>query len=65
MRPKHCYNGSKIIEWKANPEKYHLLIHNTKESLQIKIGNETVSKSKYEKLLGVKVDRELNFTEHV
>ena len=50
---------------KANPDKYHLLINNTKESFQIKIGNETVSNSKYEKLLGVKVDHELNFNEHV
>ena len=37
---------------KANPAKYHLLINNTKESFQIKIGNETVSNNKYEKLLG-------------
>ena len=29
------------------------------------IGNETVSNSKYEKFLGVKVDRKLNFNEHV
>ena len=50
---------------KANPDKYHLLINNTKESFQIKIGNETVSNSKYEKLRGVKVDHELNFHEHV
>ena len=50
---------------KANPDKYHLLINNTKESFQIKIGNETVSNSKYEKLLGVKIDHELNFNEHV
>ena len=41
---------------KANPEKYHLLINNTKENFQVKIGNKTVSNSKYEKLLGVKVD---------
>ena len=40
---------------KANPDKYHLLINNTKESFQIKIGNETFSNSKYEKLLGFKV----------
>ena len=45
---------------KTNPDKYHLLINNTKESFQIKIGNETPSNSKYEKLLGVKVDHELN-----
>ena len=60
-----------LLQWfkdnrvKANPDKYHLLINNTKESFQIKIGNETVSNSKYEKLLGVKIDHELNFSEHV
>ena len=49
-----------LLQWfkdnrmKANPDKYHLLINNTKESFQIKIGNETVSNSKYEKLLGLK-----------
>ena len=59
-----------LLQWfknnrlKANPDKYHLLINNTKESFQIKIGNETVSNSKYEKLLGVKIDDELNFNEH-
>ena len=47
---------------KANPDKYHLLINNTKGSFQI---NETVSDSKYEKLLEVKVDHELYFNEHV
>ena len=49
----------------AYPDKYHLLISNTKESFQIKIGNETVSNSKYEKLLGVKADHELKFNKHV
>ena len=44
---------------KANPDKYHLLINNIKESFQIKIDNETVSNRKYEKLLGIKVDHEL------
>ena len=39
---------------KGNPDKYHLLINNTKENFQVKIGNETVSNSKYEKLLGLK-----------
>ena len=60
-----------LLQWfkdnrlKANTVKHHLLINNTKESFQIKIGNETVSNSKYEKLLGVKVDHELNSNEHV
>ena len=40
-------------------------MNNTKESFQTKIGNETVGNSKYEKLLEVKVDHELNFNEHV
>ena len=37
-----------LLQWfkdnrmKANPDKCHLLINNTKESFQIKIGNETV-----------------------
>ena len=41
-----------LLKWfkdnkmKANPDKYHLLINNTKESFQIKTGNETVSNSK-------------------
>ena len=50
---------------KVNPDKYHLLINNTKESFQIKISNETVNNSKYEKLQGFKVDHELNFNEHI
>ena len=60
-----------LLQWfkdnrmKANPGKYHLLINNTKESFQIRIGNETVSNSKYEKFLEVKVDHELSFNEHV
>ena len=60
-----------LLQWlkdnriKANSDKYHLLINITKESYQIKIGNEIDSNSKYEKLLGVKTDHELNFNEHV
>ena len=60
-----------LLQWfkdyrmKANPDNYHLIINNTKEIFQIKNGNETVRRSKYEKLLRVKVDHELNFNEHV
>ena len=41
--------AERLLQWfkdnrmKANPDKCHLLIINTKESFQIKIGNETVS----------------------
>ena len=60
-----------LLQWikdnrmKAKPDNYHLLINNTKESFQIKIGNETVNNNKYEKLSGVKVDHELNFNKQV
>ena len=50
---------------KTKPNRYLLLISNTKESFQIKFGNKTVSNNKYEKLLGVKIDHEFNFNEHV
>ena len=50
---------------KVSPDKYHLLLNNIKESFHIKTGNETVNDSKYNKLLGVKVDHELNFNERV
>ena len=39
---------------KANHDKHHLRINNTKKCFQIKIGNETVAKNKCEKLLGTK-----------
>ena len=39
---------------KATPDKQNLLMNNNKESFPIKVGNETVTNSKYEKLLGVK-----------
>ena len=63
--------AEQLLQWfkdnriKANPGKYRFLINNQKESFEIKIGNETVSNSKYEKLLGVKIDHELSFNEHV
>ena len=50
---------------KANADNYHLLISNLKESFLTNIVNETISNNKYEKLLGVKVDHELNINEHV
>ena len=50
---------------RANPEKYDLLINNSTGWFQIKIGNETVTNSKYDKLLGIKIDPELNVNNHV
>ena len=59
-----------MLQWfkdsriKTNPEKYQLLVNN-KKSFQIKIGNKTITNIKCEKLLGFKIDHELNFSEHV
>ena len=58
MRAETLSQWFKDNRMKANPDKYHLLINSTKKSFQIKIDNETVSNSKYEKLLEVKVDQE-------
>ena len=66
-----CFYNQTLLQWfkdnrmKENRDKYRLLINNAKKSFQIKIGNETVSNSKYERLLGVKVYHELNFIEHI
>ena len=32
---------------------------------KIKVGNETISRSKCKKLLGIKIDSQLNFKEHI
>ena len=49
---------------KANPGKYHLLLSGS-DSSKITIGNKTVSSSKCGKLLGIKIDSNLNFKEHI
>ena len=46
-----CFKDDRM---KATPDKYNLLMNNNKESFPIKVGNETVTNSKYKKLLGVK-----------
>ena len=49
---------------KVNPGKYHLLLSGNNSS-KIAVGNETISSSKCEKLLGMKIDSSLNFREHI
>ena len=49
---------------KANPGKYHLLLSGN-DSSKIKIGDKTICSSKCEKLLGMKIDNNLNFKEHI
>ena len=49
---------------KANPGKYQLLLSGN-DSSKITVGNETISHSKCEQLLGIKIDSHLNFKEHI
>ena len=62
--------GNTLLKWfndnsmKANPGKYHLLLSGS-DSSKITIGNKTISSSKCEKLLGIKIDNNLNFKEHI
>ena len=62
--------GNTLLNWfkdysmKANPGKYHLFLSGN-DSSKITNGNETISSSKCEKLLGIKIDSHLNFKEHI
>ena len=51
-------------EMKANADKCHLIL-NCSDRKQIKINNETVKSSNYEKLLGIQIDKKLTFNKHV
>ena len=66
------YKRFLAIEWlennsmKLNDDKCHLLISGHKyENLWEQIGNDKILESKTQKLLGVKINRTLNFDEHV
>ena len=48
----------------ANTCKSHFLV-NKKDEVTIRIGDTEILKSEYEKLLGIKVDRKLNFYEYL
>ena len=51
---------------KLNEDKCHFIIAaNTNEHLWINIGNEMIWESKAEKLLGITIDKNLNFTNHL
>ena len=65
-------NDSKILlTWisnnglKANLDKFHLTLNNPDERYFIKIQNFQIFNSKCKKLLGIKIDGSLSFTEHV
>ena len=48
---------------KANPDKFHLVLNNPDDKHSINIQNFPIFHSKCEKLLGIKIDNSLSFTE--
>ena len=65
-------NDSKaLLKWlannglKANPDKFHLILSNPDDKYAIEIQDFKIINSKCEKLLGVKIDNNLSFQEHV
>ena len=46
-------------------EKSHLLVLNNQIQVSVKLGKETIASSLSADLLGVKIDENLNFTEHI
>ena len=49
---------------KGNEDKCHLLL-STDKTVQVNIGTARIDNSKYEKLLGIKIDCKLNFGDHI
>lgn len=50
---------------KANPDKFHLILNTSESNHFIEIENNKIFNSNCEKLLGVKIDNNLSFDEHV
>ena len=50
---------------KLNQSKCHFLTSGSTEHLWVKVGNELIWESQFEKLLGVTIDKDLNFTMHL
>ena len=56
-----CFSDN---EMKGDEDKRHVLI-STKEKVCVNIGTTQITNSKCEKLLGIKIDRNLNFEDHI
>ena len=55
----------KINEMKPNADKCHLLIANLSNKISVNIGNEEITNEDCVELLGIKIDKQLNFSKHV
>ena len=63
-------SSKSIFEWfenngmKANPDKFHLLLSKN-ENFEANINENRISNTRFEKLLGVTFDNQLNFNQHI
>ena len=55
----------KVNEMKPNADKSHLLVLNNQVQASVKLGEEIIASSPSVDLLGVKIDENLNFAEHI
>ena len=51
-------------QMEANPDKCHFLCSSNRE-VSLTIENQIIKNSKFEKLLGIKLDSKLNFSSHI
>ena len=66
MMVKGSLSGSSINSMKVNPDKCHLLIFGGKNTdVSVHIGETMVTESVEDKLLGVTLDKNLDFKSHV
>ena len=60
-----------LLEWfksnemKSNEDKCHLMVVNHQEEVSVKLGDENIAGSTSVDVLGVKIENNLNFNEHV
>ena len=57
-------NWFRINEMKPNDDKCHLIVSN-EDNVSVTLGNETIEATNSVELLGIKIDSNLNFNEHV
>ena len=64
-------DSNTLLEWvknnglKANPDKFHIILNGSHEDEFIIVDEYVIQNSKCEKLLGIKIDYELSFDDHV
>ena len=64
-------DSQSLIEWvnnnalRANPDKFHLLLSSSDENISINVDQYQIYNSQHEKLLGITIDNNMKFDEHV